>query len=59
MMLTTDQRKKRGLSGHFGDRSLQGLYLGCQVDGSRGSIPNIDDVDIQLLDDEGGMVTEK
>jgi hypothetical protein len=91
MILTTEQRKARGLSGHFWDRSLQGLYLGCQVDGSsgvfkhlftddhnifstphamkvvpdvyplrvqnprKGPIPSIDDVDIRLLDDEGGV----
>jgi hypothetical protein len=91
MILTTDQRQARGLSGHFGDRSLQGLYLGCQVDGSsgffkhlftdghnifatphemkvvpdvyplrvqnprKGPIPSIDDVDMQLLGDEGGV----
>jgi hypothetical protein len=36
MILTTDQCKTRGLSGHFRDRSLQGLYLGCQVDGESG-----------------------
>jgi hypothetical protein len=91
MILTAEQSKARGLSGHFGDRSLQGLYLGCQVDGTsgvfkhlctdgrnifatphamkvvtdvypfrvqnprKGSIPSIDDVDMQLLDDEGGV----
>jgi hypothetical protein len=91
MILTAEQRKARGLSGHFGDRSLQGLYLGCQVDGAsgvfkhlftdgrnifatphaikvvpdvyplrvqnprKGPIPSIDDVDMQLLDDEGGV----
>ena len=26
----------REFSGHFGDRSLEGLYLGCQVDGVSG-----------------------
>jgi hypothetical protein len=36
LILTAEQRRARGLSGHFGDRSLQGLYLGCQVDGSSG-----------------------
>jgi len=91
LILTAEQRKARGLSGHFGDRSLQGLYLGCQVDGAsgvfkhlftdgrnifatphalkvvpdvyplriqtprKGPIPSIDDVDNQLLEDEGGV----
>jgi hypothetical protein len=89
MILTDDHRQTRGLSGHFGDRSLQGLYLGCQEDGAsgvfnhlftddhnifvtphamkvvpdvyplrvqnprKGPIPSIDDIDMQLLDDEG------
>ncbi len=36
MILMGEQRQARGLSGHFGDRLLQGLYLGCQVDGANG-----------------------
>ena len=91
MILTAEESKTRGISGHFGDRSLQGLYLGCQVDGAsgvfkhlftdghsifasphvlklvpdvyplrlenprKGSISIIDDVDLQMFEEEGGV----
>jgi hypothetical protein len=32
LLLSEEQRRQRGLCGHFGDRSLQGIYLGCTCD---------------------------
>lgn len=34
LILTKEQRQARGLCGHFGNRTLQGLYLGAHVDGA-------------------------
>jgi hypothetical protein len=36
LILTKEQRQARGLCGHFGNRTLQGLYLGAHVDGASG-----------------------
>ena len=36
LLLSKEQRKQRGLCGHFGDRSLQGIYLGCVCDNTTG-----------------------
>ena len=49
LILTAEQRKARGLSGHFGDRSLQGLYLGCQVDGASGVFKHLFTDDHSIL----------
>jgi hypothetical protein len=34
--MTKEQRQARGLCGHFGNRTLQGLYLGAHVDAASG-----------------------
>ena len=36
LILTKEQRQARGLCGHFGNRTLQGLYLGAHVDAASG-----------------------
>jgi hypothetical protein len=36
LLLSEEQRKQRGLCGHFGDRSLQGIYLVCACDSTTG-----------------------
>ncbi len=36
LWLSEEQRKQRGLCGHLGDRSLQGIYLGCACDSTTG-----------------------
>ena len=36
LLLSEEQRRQRGLCGHFGDRSLQGIYLGCACDSTTG-----------------------
>ena len=36
LILTKEQRQARGLCGHFGNRTIQGLYLGAHVDAESG-----------------------
>jgi hypothetical protein len=36
LILTKEQRQARGLCGHFGNRTIQGLYLGAHVDAASG-----------------------
>ena len=53
LILTDEQRKAR--SGHLGDRSLQGLYLGCQVDGANISSQTDKRAMLTVLDQPGHL----
>jgi hypothetical protein len=41
LIMTKEQRQARGLCGHFGNRTLQGLYLGAHVDAASGVFRNL------------------
>ncbi len=41
LIMTKEQRQARGLCGHFGNRTLQGLYLGAHVDAASGEFRHL------------------